>query len=378
MLISKAGNEVIKNPIIVDKWNVKHSDGSSDLVESYEGKVAIDETEEQKYLGFIISSKGDNMKNITAMKNKSVWIIRKIFNRLQSLSLKKYFFECAILILNIMLRSSILYACETYYNLKEIELRALERIEENFLRKLFKTSKGCPIAQLYLEAGHKPARFAIFRTRLLFLKTILHDPESLLCKFVQLQFANPSKGDWVSSCLEDLNYLEMKMSLDEIKSVSESQYKNMLDKSINKKALEYLLSKRGSKGTEITYSCIKTAEYLSPNEEGLSISDQRYIFSIRNRMVPILDNFPLKQIESKCVCGNSENMKHIYSCKYLNIEDEETPYEKIFKENLMNMKKVYQRFKLNFGMREKIKTENFVNHGIPSVDPLYCTVMEIN
>jgi hypothetical protein len=105
MLISKAGNEVIKNPILVDEWNVKHSDGSSDLVESYEGKVAIDETEEQKYLGFIISSKGDNLKNITAMKNKSVWIIRKIFNRLQSLSLKKYFFECAILFLNIMLRN---------------------------------------------------------------------------------------------------------------------------------------------------------------------------------------------------------------------------------------------------------------------------------
>ena len=53
-----------------------------------------------------------------------------------------------------ILRSSILYASETYYNFKENELRTLERIEEHFLRKIFKTTKACPISQLYLEEGH--------------------------------------------------------------------------------------------------------------------------------------------------------------------------------------------------------------------------------
>ena len=119
--------------------NPENSD--NELVEEYGGKVAIGKTENQKYLGFIISHKGDNMKNITEMKNKSVWIIKKIFNRLHSLNLRKYFFECGITFLNVMLRSSILYAAETYYDLKETQLRALLRIEENFLRQLFKTFK---------------------------------------------------------------------------------------------------------------------------------------------------------------------------------------------------------------------------------------------
>ena len=101
------------------------------------------------------------MANIDEMKSKSVWIIRNIFTKLNGLNLKKYYFECAIVFLNVMLRSSILYACETYYNLKETEIRQLERIEETFLRKMFKTSKGCPISQLYLESGHIPARFEI-------------------------------------------------------------------------------------------------------------------------------------------------------------------------------------------------------------------------
>jgi hypothetical protein len=98
-------------------------------VETYEGLVSIGQTTKQKYLGFILSRKGNNMDNINQMKNKLIGIIRKIFK-----CMKKYYFESRMIFLNVMLRSSILYACETYYNLKEVELRQLERIEEGFLR----------------------------------------------------------------------------------------------------------------------------------------------------------------------------------------------------------------------------------------------------
>ena len=67
--------------------------------------------------------------------------IRKIFTKLESLCLQKYYFETGILFMNIMLRSSILYGCESYYNLKENEIRQLERIEEHFMRMLLKTKK---------------------------------------------------------------------------------------------------------------------------------------------------------------------------------------------------------------------------------------------
>ena len=68
-----------------------------------------------------------------------------------------------MIFLNVILRSSILYASETFYNLKEKELRILERIEERFLRQLLKTGRGCSISQLYLETGHTPARFEIMK-----------------------------------------------------------------------------------------------------------------------------------------------------------------------------------------------------------------------
>ena len=117
---------------------------------------------------------GNNMVNINHIKKKAKGTIRRIFNRLNSLNLQKYYFECAIVFMNTMLRGSILFACETYYNLKQSELRQLERIEDGFLRELFKTSTGCPIIQLYLEVGQYPARYEIFKILILYLKYILN------------------------------------------------------------------------------------------------------------------------------------------------------------------------------------------------------------
>ena len=48
------------------------------------------------------------------------------------------------------------------------EIRALERIEEHFIRKLLNTTKACPISQLYLEVGQEHAKFEMIRKRLLY------------------------------------------------------------------------------------------------------------------------------------------------------------------------------------------------------------------
>ena len=201
MIIGRA-DTIMDSNLQVDSWNVEYKmdDETSNYVleESYNGKVQIEKTENQKYLGFFLSSKGNNMVNIKEIEKKSIWVSQRILNRLQSLNLKQYHFQCGLMFLNIILRSSILYAAETYYNLKENELRALERIEENFIRKLLKTSKGCPISQVYLETGHIPARFEIYRKRCLFLKDILNEnPESMIFRFIMVQHKHPTRGDWV-------------------------------------------------------------------------------------------------------------------------------------------------------------------------------------
>ena len=170
--------------------------GEYELIESYDGKLDIMKTTQYKYLGFVISNTGDNMANIREMKNKSIGVIRKIHSKLQSLNLKQYYFECAVILMNVILRATILYAADMYYSLKETEYRQIERIEEEYMRKIFKTTKGCPLTNLYLELGQIPARFAIIKMRLLYLKYILEQPnDSSIKKMLKLQFEkNHTRG----------------------------------------------------------------------------------------------------------------------------------------------------------------------------------------
>ena len=115
----------------------------------------------------------------------------------------------------------------------------MERIEESFLSQMFKTTKGCPLSQLYLEAGHAPARFEVKKIRLLFLQNILQEnPGSQIYKFLELQFQNPTKGDWASSCAQDLEDLEIQLSVEEIKSLTKkTQFCQIIKKAIQVKAL---------------------------------------------------------------------------------------------------------------------------------------------
>ena len=93
-----------------------------------------------------------------------------------------------------------------------------------------------------------------------------------------LQFEKPSKGDWASSCIQDLEDLKIDLTLEEIRIISKYTYKELIKKSIQRKAFEYLMSKRRSKGQEITYKELKMAEYLTPGCEKLTIIEQRNIF----------------------------------------------------------------------------------------------------
>ena len=93
--------DLVYNNLLVDKWNIEHKvdedTNEENLEEKYEGKVEIEKTEKQKYLGFYLSKRGDNMVNIREMEKKSVWVSKKIFDRLHSLNLKQYFFECGVI-----------------------------------------------------------------------------------------------------------------------------------------------------------------------------------------------------------------------------------------------------------------------------------------
>ena len=68
MVVGKS--KLISKPqsLQVDNWTTKHVEnkttGGHDLIETYEGKIEMEKTDEYKYLGFMISSNGNDMVNI--------------------------------------------------------------------------------------------------------------------------------------------------------------------------------------------------------------------------------------------------------------------------------------------------------------------------
>lgn len=337
-------------------------------IETFSGLVNIEKTNEQKYLGYVISSKGDNMANIIQVRNKSIGIIRKILNRLNGSNLGKYYFESSLILMDSMLRGSILYASEVYYGLKESEIRQLERMEESYMRQVLKTSRGCPITQIYLELGQIPARFQIKKMRLLFLKDILHQNiESMISKVFQLQLEQPSKGDWPSSCIKDLEELQIAMSFEEIKLISKNRFNKILNERIKEASLSYLTGKQNTKGGDIIYTKIEMSEYLSPLSN-LSIDDKRRLFAVRNMMIDIPANFSKSNENIKCICGEQENMAHIYQCGFLSSDKLNIEYEKIYNGNIHEQIEVFRKFENNLKIRNKSRNPLPCD---PTCDPLY-------
>ena len=132
------------------------------------------------------------------------------------------------------------------------------------------------------------------------------------------------------------------------------KFKNMVKSRIEKKALEYLLSKRGSKGLEIRYKTLEISEYLLPFNNRLNIEEKRKLFETRNRMTRIPYNFGKK--DEKCFCGKIESISHIYECKSVNQLEPIIPYNEIYNGNLNNQIEIFRRLEISLENRIEMKT----------------------
>ena len=120
------------------------------------------------------------------------------------------------------------------------------------MRKLLQKRASCPIVQLYLELSHIPARFAIIKSRLFFLKSILNEKEeSRIYQFVKLQLDEGRKGDWIWTCIEDLKNIGFNEPLKEVKEMKTLQFRKLVSQRLKENEFNYLLNKQRNKGKEI-------------------------------------------------------------------------------------------------------------------------------
>ena len=191
--------------------------------------------------------------------------------------------------------------------------------------------------------------------RLLYLKYILEQPEkSSILRILKLQIEKPTRGDWASSCQNDIEKLDLKMTFDEIKAIKKTKYTQILKEKVRESALKYLLDKQGKKGGEIRYNNLEMADYLLPFNNKLNTEEKCEMFAVKNSMIEIPANFSSK-CEVKCECGVKEDMYHIYNCKLYNMKQPEIPFDRIFMGNLNEQIMVFRKFSENMEKRNNMK-----------------------
>ena len=83
------------------EWSETH-DKKEHLIKTFEGKFRMERVTEQKYLGFVVSEDGSNMKNIEVKEKRAIGIKKCILFLIQGLG--KYTFESGLIYLNSILR----------------------------------------------------------------------------------------------------------------------------------------------------------------------------------------------------------------------------------------------------------------------------------
>ena len=286
-------------------------------------KVHNDEmslSQQEKYLGDILSNTGDNKANIQSRRAKGFGIVSEILSILKEVPLGKYKIQAGIKLRNSMFLNGILTNSEVWHGLRDEDLVPLEEVDEILLRGILEAHSKTPKEALYLETGTKPIRFVVKSRRLGYLYHLLTRKESeLISKVFFAQKRKPIGGDWVKLVEDDMKLLDIKLNDNEIKKMKKENFKVFVKKQVDNKSFTYLqnLKEGHSKVKHIKYQKLEMQKYMKDSK--FSINNIKLLFKLRTRMVQVKRNFKSAYLSLVCdLCKLEEDSQyHLLSCEVL-------------------------------------------------------------
>ena len=159
--------------------------------------------------------------------------------------------------------------------------------------------------------------------------------------------------------LKDLN---LNLSSSEIKHSKKEDLQKQVKEACKVSAIKYLnnIKSKHSKVLHIPHPTLDMQPYLKPNQ--ITISEAKFIFSVRTRMLDLKTNFRNKYSDVKCPnCEEEDTQSHLLVCEKLvspsSIITDVPTYEKIFGKNLEEILPVTRILWTNFRLRNKIKSQ---------------------
>ena len=323
------------------------------------------ESQDEKYLGDRINTKGNPKATIEERKNKGFAIASQILAMLKELPLGNKRVEIGLVLRQAWMINGILFNSEVWNNLSKNSLKELEIVDRYLLRGILGAHAKVPTEHLYLETGCLPIPFVISVRRLIYHHTILKRHKSEVTRRVyESQRKNPHPGDWCELVDQDMKMINPECELEEggkdasinlnsypkeggknaclnvelrdneIANVDSSQYKKYVKNAVRKAAFNDLetLKELHEKVKENQYKSLeKPQEYITSNI--FNNTETSLLFALRSRTVRgIRDNFPYLVYggDSSCpVCeSHQDTQEHVLECPAIKAKIQSIPHIK--------------------------------------------------
>ena len=171
-----------------------------------------------------------------------------------------------------------------------------------------------------------------------------------------------TKNDWVTAVLNDLDELNIKLEMEQMKTMKKSSFMGIIKEEIRAKTLRNMekIKQYHTKVKNIEYKEMKIQKYLLPNSCKMTKEEAQMIFKLRCRVVKVKNNLKGMFDDLQCrACGREEEtQEHItIHCKKLNNNkrDMNIKYEKLFNGKVSEKLMIAKLFKENYEFIENMK-----------------------
>ena len=191
-----------------------------------------------------------------------------------------------------MFLNGILTSMETRYGLKSEEILSLEKIDQYLLKKIMDLPSKSPSYGIHLDLGALKIRHILQSRRLMYLHHILtRNKDELISRMYFAQKRLPSKNDWYLTVEADRKEVGLKLSDDEIGSMSKNRFREMVKRKINQLAFDTFVQDKlnHSKGKEAKYDSLSIQKYLKSDQ--LTTSQKSLLHQLRFKMINVRANY---------------------------------------------------------------------------------------
>ena len=294
-------------------------------------KGQIGYTEKYKCLGDMYDKTGKNMSKAEKKMEKVNFIAAEVKRKGSYSMVGKADTSVRVLLLEQVVKPTLLFNTETWVNVTKNELKALDKGHYQVLRKVFEQKEHTPYFGILMEIGCWPYSFVVVYKRLMYFHHLMHsDGKRITRRIVVNQMDGKGKGkSWYNHGVKEwLVKLEMPYTEDEVMNIKKSAWKKEVKEKINKMVGDEMEQQK-EKMTKLRFTGrFEQQEYVGKYR----MEKVKKIMQMRLNMTDLKANFKGKYDDRKCpACGiEDETTEHVIACE---------EYQQITGHTLKNYKK---------------------------------------